>query len=437
MTGKKLTECQEKAFAVFKELLETKEKQKTHLTINGRGGTGKTFLTKSIYEYVKDLGLNIMLAAPTHAARRELTKATGIDANTIHSILKISPKTYEDQSIFEQSEVPDLSNCNVLICDEASMYDKKLFGILMGTISRHTLVVSMGDKKQFRPVSIENPDEFEKTSRFFTDDNFKQIELLENKRNKGALLDVCNDVREGKEIYQNFKDGTGVLKLDMGKFMEAYFKMVKTPEDFLTNRMVAYTNKTVDTMNAIIRKRIYNTEEPCIIGEVIVLQEPVVKKTRFEGKNLTETVYNNGENVIIETIQRVNKPITVRGINETLKLDYYALGVKSLDTGICHAINVIYDEKEQNKLFSFTSMMAHEYKSDSNKRRFWPDYWSLIGDFIKVKPIPVSTIHKSQGSTYDNLFYIRSGLQYCDDDFVEQADYVAISRAKKFAIVLN
>ena len=94
-------------------------------------------------------------------------------------------------------------------------------------------------------------------------------------------------------------------------------------------------------------------------------------------------------------------------------------------------------KRNKNKLFSFTSMMAHEYKSDSNKRRFWPDYWSLIGDFIKVKPIPVSTIHKSQGSTYDNLFYIRSGLQYCDDDFVEQADYVAISRAKKFAIVLN
>ena len=66
---------------------------------------------------------------------------------------------------------------------------------------------------------------------------------------------------KAKKFIKNFKDGTGVLKLDMGKFMEAYFKMVKTPEDFLTNRMVAYTNKTVDTMNAIIRKNVFTIQK--------------------------------------------------------------------------------------------------------------------------------------------------------------------------------
>ena len=64
--------------------------------------------------------------------------------------------------------------------------------------------------------------------------------------------------------------------------------------------------------------------------KLLFCKNQLLKKQDLKEKNLTETVYNNGENVIIETIQRVNKPITVRGINETLKLDYYALGVKSL-----------------------------------------------------------------------------------------------------------
>lgn len=441
MTEKKqtfsLTECQQKAFDIFKELINVKYNvDKTHLTINGRGGTGKTFLTKAIYEYALENKMPIMLAAPTHAARRELTKATGIEANTIHSILKISPKTYEDQSVFEQIEVPDLSKCRILICDEASMFDTKLFGILMGSISRNTLVIGMGDKKQFRPVDVES-DQFEEISRFFTDKNFKQFELLENKRNKGALLDVCNDVREGIPIYQKFEDGTGVLELDMQQFMQAYFRTVKTPDDFLANRMVCFTNKAVDQMNEIIRKRIYQTEEPVVLHEVIVLQEPVIKKYKHDGKNVTEAVYNNGENVRVNHITQVTKPITVRGITETLYLSYYSLNVVSLDTDLEHTISVLYSEEEKAKLASFLSTMAYEYKSDQSKRRFWGDFWNLQSEFTKVKPIPVSTIHKSQGSTFDNLFFIRSGLHRVDDELRQQADYVAISRAKKIAFVLK
>lgn len=432
---KELTSCQQKAFGIFKELLNNKDR--IHLTINGRGGTGKTFLTKTIYDYATENGLNIILAAPTHAARRELTKATGIDANTIHSILKISPKTYEDQSVFEQMEVPDLSKCHILICDEASMYDKSLFEILMGTVSNNTLIVAMGDEKQFRPVSVDSPDSFEEKSRFFTAANFKQFELLENKRNKGALLDVCNDVREGESIYQKFENGTGVVMLDMQKFMQAYFKIVTKPDDFLTNRVVSYTNKNVDTMNEIIRKRIYNTEEPVILDEVIVLQEPVVKKAKHEGKTITEVIYNNGENVKVKKINKVSRMISARGMTNDFNLNYYSLYVVSLDTGIQHEIQVIYEEQDKKNLARYLDSMAYEYKSDSSKRRFWSDFWSLKGEFINVKPIPVSTIHKSQGSTFDNIFFIPSGLQNCDEELRQQANYVAISRAKKIAFVLK
>ena len=124
-----------------------------HITINGPAGTGKTTMTKFIINYLISNGVSgVMLAAPTHGAKRVLSKLAGMAANTIHSILKINPTTYEENMLFEQKEVPDMAKCRVLICDEASMYDRKLFQIIMATIPSWCLIIAIGDKSQIRPV---------------------------------------------------------------------------------------------------------------------------------------------------------------------------------------------------------------------------------------------------------------------------------------------
>ncbi len=81
------------------------KEKKHHVTINGPAGTGKTTLTKFIIEALISTGeTGIILAAPTHAAKKILSKLSGKEASTIHSILKINPVTYEENVLFEQKK---------------------------------------------------------------------------------------------------------------------------------------------------------------------------------------------------------------------------------------------------------------------------------------------------------------------------------------------
>lgn len=138
----------------LKQIIQSIE-DNTHITLSGSAGTGKTTTTRILLDELKAKGYKgIILAAPTHAAKKVLTKLSGLTASTIHSVLKISPTNYEDQSIFEQADTPDLMNCRVLICDEASMYDRKLFHILIQSIPSTCTIVALGDIAQIRPVEI-------------------------------------------------------------------------------------------------------------------------------------------------------------------------------------------------------------------------------------------------------------------------------------------
>ena len=102
-----LTEVQQNSFNAALEAMKTTGQ---HITINGPAGTGKTTLTKFLINHLVRTGESgIMLAAPTHQAKKVLSKLAGMEAQTIHSLLKINPTTYEDATLFEQSDVPDLS----------------------------------------------------------------------------------------------------------------------------------------------------------------------------------------------------------------------------------------------------------------------------------------------------------------------------------------
>lgn len=75
MTFDDLTEGQKNAFNIVMKAIKEK---KHHVTINGPAGTGKTTLTKFIIEALISTGeTGIILAAPTHAAKRFFQNCRG------------------------------------------------------------------------------------------------------------------------------------------------------------------------------------------------------------------------------------------------------------------------------------------------------------------------------------------------------------------------
>ncbi|ASD51982.1 DNA helicase [Pseudomonas phage PspYZU05] len=441
-----LTEGQKLAFnevvdAIKTQNLNLRADTKTHITINGEAGTGKTTLTKFLIDYIIKEGINgVILAAPTHAAKTVLSKLSGMEAETIHSVLKISPTNYEDQTVFEQREIPNLAECRILICDEGSMYDRKLVQLILNTVPKWCLVIVLGDKEQIRPVS---PGEtLPGISPFFTHKKFKQIKLTEVKRSNGPIITVAREILKGQWLRECLdEDGQGVHAYDpesdipsLHWFLKEYFKVVKTKEDFVNTRVMAYTNKVVNTLNKIIRKRIFNTDEPFIEDEIIVMQGPLTESLIVDGKKVKKLIYNNGQRVRIVRVNKTVHTLRARFVESTKEIDVWTLTVETADKNIdeYHLKDLhIVDEGSELVLKEFLSETANTYRYwELPGKAPWGEFWTIKERYSNVKAEPCSTIHKAQGISVDNAFLCTSGLSSMDPDLVKELIYVGSTRPK-------
>lgn len=420
----------------FDRIVE-KVKKGGHITLNGPAGTGKTTMTKFIIDHLISVGTSgIILAAPTHGAKRVLSKLAGMEAATIHSILKINPTTYEENMLFEQKEVPDMAKCRVLICDEASMYDRKLFQILLASIPSWCTVIAIGDKAQIRPVEPGSNEPA--TSPFFTHKDFEQVYLTQVMRSNAPIIDVATEIREGGWIREHLLDGQGVHGFNsetaLRDFMMQYFSIVKTQEDMFENRMMAFTNKSVDKLNSIIRKKIFQTEEPFVVGEVIVMQEPLMKDLEYDGKKFTEVIFNNGQFVRVLECKDTSDFLGAKGVSGEFLVRHWDLTIETYGTDDDYnreTIRVIADDREQQKFQFFLAKAADTYKNwNKGGKAPWKEFWAAKRKYHKVKPLACSTFHKAQGISSNNAFIYTPCIHMADAELAQQLLYVGTTRGR-------
>lgn len=410
---------------------------KRHITIRGPAGTGKTTLTKFLLDRLFQTGQQgIVLAAPTHQAKKELSKHALRKAYTIQSLLKINPSTLEENQIFEQKGTPDFSKIRVLICDEASFYTRKLFDILMKTVPSHCVIIGIGDKAQIRGVSEDN--DTHELSPFFTDNRFSQAELDEVKRHQGPIIEVATDIRNGKWIYENLdENGNGVRQFHTVKdFLGVYFQNTKKPDDLLENRIMAYTNASVDKLNTVIRKKLYGPDvAPFLPGEILVMQEPLMFEIDVGGQTLKEVIFSNGQHVQVLNVKPSRKKLIAKNVGE-IEVEYIMLECETHDEDEDEYkrawFSVIADDNTAQAISQFLSIIADKYRS-REVYPVWKDFWAIRNTFTKVRPLGAMTFHKSQGSTFKNAYLFTPCLHsYCrDPDVAQELIYVGNTRAKE------
>lgn len=401
------------------------------LSLTGSAGTGKTYLTTQIVKTLESMKIVLAVTAPTHKAAGVLSdlflkNKLKTTPRTIHSFLNIKPFIDYEKGI--ESFKPDKTKkeslpIDVLIVDESSMIGIELYEYILEEIEKGKVgtVLFVGDPNQLLPINGEN------SSIYKLKNQFKLTEIVRQAKDSYiiSIADKIKNMIENKSYIpvmeffnQNFYDEITYFNNEKD-FLDDFYKNEKW---YLENKIIAtHTNKDVDAFNRQVRQTYWNQQN---IYELDTLR--VGDWLRFNDSYSVNgvTLYHNGEEIEIESV--------VKLYHEALQIWYWE--VKAKNSRHQQKFRVVDPDylKVYNDKLSAIANLAKRAIFPENKN-FWKIFFQTRDMFANVQYIFASTMHKLQGSTYDqcyiNLFDLAKNRMSLDDKY--RLIYVAITRASK------
>lgn len=377
-----LTKSQQTAIDEIKEFIKN---DMTVHCLSGSPGTGKSYLIETeIPKLLRNTPYFLVTTATTNKA------AAVIHGVTLCKAFGISLKADMDTGVqdYNLSRLKTMHN-QFIIIDEASMLDGKLWQIVQES-SINCKFLLVGDKYQLPPVK----------STFNPFNEYPISELIEVVRQKDP--DFLNEIKQAKQ---------GVIESEVYIPKENkcihYLKTNKEVRDllasFTTNdKALAYTNdKSVDLAFTI--RRLQNKSTDFCIGD------PVAPKNYCE--DIQGYSVQTGEDLIVSAIGR----------KQNIKIDTYDIEVRPFNfVGVNGTFLVPSNYK-------YALVVAKEMA----KKKKWREYYKIKEGLLDLRFNEASTIHCSQGSTYDRVFIHMTDLLTCKSYSTKaRLLYVALSRAK-------
>lgn len=400
----------------FKFLLKDNVK---YMTLSGPAGVGKSTVISHIKNDVIPRYIDmsklinvtpkyqyIYLTATTNKAAAVLSESTNEVTSTIHNLLGLTLiQDFDNGSEYlrkvkKQGPIMD----SVIFIDECSMIDREL----MKWIEKETYnskVVFIGDHCQLPPVK-------EKVMPAFNNLNNDKAELNSVIRNKDepALQALCNQLRNTvlTGSFDPIKIVPGVVDLFDDETLQEFIK-TEFEDQHHNNKIVAYSNRRVNQFNSYIRTDVRGLSDD----------------------------FNVGETLLCNTYIK-NEDITI-GIDEIVSIDNKINTTIACPTGDiieCTQFTISNGKRSvkgylPNEPSKYKKMLKH-FSNEKN----WKMYFQYKDLLLDLRPQDSSTIHKSQGSTYDTVIVDVGDINLCNDRMLAaRLLYVAVSRAKKRVIL--
>lgn len=451
----------------IKEWLTKDATKHQFFTLGGYAGTGKSTCIKKFIDTTKLR--KIVVSAPTHKAKNVISKATGLTALTLHSLLGLRPDVMLDEfnpnaPQFNPIATPTIHKYNLIIIDEASMINLSLFEMIERMIANtHIRVLFMGDMAQTPPVG-------EAESVVFSKPYIAQwwLNKLERQSDTNPLLDyytlLRNNLRNPTGGFERtssihiLPDGTaeGIAFTNSLKVFGASIVDKFISDEFSRNReyvkVIAWRNEIVLSLNKSIRAEIFknNPKYHFAVTDIVEVGDILTGYRAVSGEVAGSFLIENSSDY------------TVVGKSMAAKKNKY--GVNTFDVTLADderriKVHIVNSEDVVNlhRYASVHDTLKREAKADKTK-------WSKYYEFRRVNLIMTTiatyadgksrksedviakdldyayaiTAHKSQGSTYQHIAVIEDDI-YCNPKVKErnQIEYVALTRASKSVLVYS
>ena len=465
-----LNSDQRTAFEELRDFIYDKGDDSVYV-LKGWAGTGKTYCVSFLVRYALEVihpthnWYKIGVTGPTNKSVRVIKKTSGLRNNrvtfqTIHKLLGLTEKITNDgkQEFVNQGDFkPQINSVKLLIIDEVSMLNDDLFHEVLKYRDK-IKIICMGDPAQIPPVG--RPDCIPFREELADGYRIKTLDLKQIMRQKEGNAIIDSSVIIRKDLYSDKiaidnktklnEDGEGIEFLNLNlpdtrkgfsDILRQYFVTDEFKKDSEYAKIIAWRNKTVATMNGIIRKTIYGDESEkakILIGEKLIANNPVIEDSTV--------ILNTNDEFTVEryTIKTENPRFIVSDHPDAepmeVYLKYYETEVSYLDDAddlVKVWISILHEDSESEfqKVANIMKLRAIQKKG---KDKSWVIYYNFLRRYADVNYGYCITAHKSQGSTYSTTFVLDDDIDM-NWNIVERnrIKYTAYTRASKKLYVLK
>ncbi|MCF5860163.1 AAA family ATPase [Aeromonas veronii] len=482
-----LTSSQRKVVNQVNDFL--KDPNQNVFLLNGYAGTGKTFITKGITQYLDKIGREFKIMAPTGKAAKVISDKTMQAACTIHRAIY----NYENVKEFKVDGIDgsETYRCYaelkvnvdtaeaVYIIDEASMVsdkysDGEFFQFGSGYLLRDLLkfinfdhndhnkkIIFIGDNAQLPPVGMNTSPALDA---FYLNKNYQLkvvsgclTEVVRQRANSGVLVNAAM-LRDGLEqkVFNKLQfvvNNEDVCQLYPDNLLNAFLetcdgKIGKTGESVI----IASSNRQVGEYNRLIREQFFNGQKEMARGDKVI---SVANHYRPDA-TITNGEFGMIKEVISPHPELVSVIISVKGDTGQMVKRKVDLSFRDVILGFRNDFgepfyfeakvieNLLYNDEPALSSDEHKAIYVHflnrnpelKRKGNEQKRRV-----ALLQDpyfnAFKIKFGYAITGHKAQGSEWKNVFLqCQTHYKKLTKEYFRWL-YTAITRASETLYVMD
>jgi len=426
------------------------------MAFRGPAGCGKTTvlqhaakrlpLDQTIFIAPTNKALEVFSSKLPNGARcKTLAKAIGKVSVTVDGEEKFVIKEKLRDRLFKEYEEDCIC---YFIVDESSMIGQEDADLLDEMVERcDAKIVWAGDVYQLPPVK-DSP-----CKQFY--DPEVSFELTKVLRHGGAVLSYATHIRSQFSLRHSFpvsdclsSDSSIYLKSKQDWF-DSFCSSLSCRD--LSSRALCWTNANVSALTKKSRIAVYGdrSKNGWLPGEVLMIHgrhispDGVILYTSFEyevlGNEIEHLAFDKGilRYITPKTKEEKALPLCVSGDFQVLT----AVRVFFDGTRAAHQVKIYCPTPNSEAKLHFQhikkSMANFKQKNylidEQEKEDAYAKIASINSYFAPLRSAQVMTVHKSQGSTFENV-YIFNDLVACENPERNNLLYVASTRASKSAI---